>query len=166
IVGAVLVSSRSISKISVGKSFWLMMLAVVFSAANNVLTKYLLDFADFWTIFSYSRIGFFIAAIPLFYFGISELVGITKNRKKTIAIITTSELLGTAGSVSITAATAIGYVTLVNAIGSLQPFFLLILTVLLSTFFPKIIKEETSKKIVLQKLFAIALIFSGVLLIA
>ena len=165
IIGAVLISSRSISKISVGKAFWLMMFAVIFSAANNILMKYLLDFADFWTIFSYSRIGFFIAAIPLIYFGISELTGETENRKKTIAIITASELLGIVGSVSITAATAIGYVTLVNAIGSLQPFFLLVLTGMLSRFFPKILKEETSKKIVLQKLFAIALIFAGALLI-
>ncbi len=166
IIGALLISSRSISKISVGKAFWLMMLAVIFSAANNILTKYLLDFTDFWTIFSYGRIGFFVAAIPLFYLGISELVNITKNKKRTIAIITTSELLGTVGSVSITAATAIGYVTLVNAISSLQPFFLLVLTVLISTFFPKILKEETSKKTVLQKLFAIAMILSGALLIA
>jgi len=62
-------------------------------------------------------------------------------------------------------ATSISYVTLVNALSSVQPFFVLLFTVLLSIFFPHIIKEEINKSIMFLKVLAIILMFIGVILV-
>jgi transporter family protein len=166
IIGAILISSRNFIKISFGKAFWLMILSSLALSANAVITKYLLNFADFWTIFSYTRIGTIFALIPIFYFSFPDLVSTVKEHgKKIIGVISLNESLNVIGVLLITIATAIGYVTLVNALSSIQPFFVLLFAVVLSIFYPKILKEEISKSIVLLKLIAIILMFIGAVLI-
>jgi hypothetical protein len=56
-------------------------------------------------------------------------------------------------------------VTLVNALASVQPFFVLAFAVALSIFYPKILKEEIGRSAVALKLIAIAMMFAGVILI-
>ena len=75
-------------------------------------------------------------------------------------------MLNLAGLALITVATAVGFATLVTALSDVQSLFVLLFTVVLSLFFPKILKEELSGKIVLQKLVAIILMFVGVILIS
>jgi len=79
--------------------------------------------------------------------------------------MSTNESLNLLGVLFITIATSIGYVTLVNALSSIQPFFVLLFTVLLSIFYPSILKEELSKSIIFLKILAIVLMFSGAILI-
>ncbi len=166
VLGAILISSRNPFKISLGKSFWFMILSVLSISAHNILLKYLLGFADFWTIFAYIKIGMIFPLVPVLYFGLPTLISVAKKHgKKVIIILGANELLTLAASLLITVALTIGYVTLVKALSSVQLFFVLLFTIILSVFYPKILKEEIKKSVVLIKLAAMVVMFIGVLLI-
>jgi len=165
-VGAILISSKGLSRISLGKAFWWMMLSVIAISINALLTKYLLNFADYWTIFAWTRIGAAIGIIPITYIYLPELINTVKQYgKKVVAVISANETLNLFGILSVTIAVSIGYVTLVNALSSVQPFFLLLFAVILSIFYPSILKKEIGKSVIFQKLLAIILMFIGAILI-
>jgi hypothetical protein len=141
--------------------------AVIFIALNAFLTKYLLRFADYWTIFSFERMGVGLAMIPFLNTYLPELISTIKERgRKFILIMSLDEILGLLGILFFTIAASLGYVTLTSAISALQPFLVLAFTLLLSRFYPLIIKEETARPAILLKILATALLFSGVILIA
>ena len=166
IIGAVFISSKNFVKISLGKPFWFMILATLSIAGNQVITKYLLDFADFWTIFAYTRIGSVFILVPIFYFSFKDLVSTIKEHgKKTVIVMSANETLNLVGVLFITIAASVGFITLVNSLSSIQPFFVLLFTVMLSVFYPKILKEEIGKSTLLKKTIAIILMFIGALLI-
>jgi len=166
VIGSILISSRSI-KIKLGKAFWLMIMSTIFFSFDLVITKYLLGFADFWTIFAYIRIGAGLGLIPIFYLYSGELKDlITKHGKKVVGVISANETLNVLGVLSATIASALGFVTLVEALASIQSLFLFIIVVILSIFYPKILKEEIKKSTVLLKLIAIILMLTGAILIA
>jgi len=64
------------------------------------------------------------------------------------------------------AALAVGPATLVSAINATQPFYALVIVILLSYFMPRILKEEHTKGTLFLKLLAIAAVFLGTYLIA
>ncbi len=166
VTGAILISIRKF-QINLGKAFWLMMLVSLILAVNSVIQKHLLNSTDFWTVFSYIRIGSFFAVVPVFFFNRKDLSStMRKKGGKTVVLLSLNELLGLAGVLLFTIATALGPVTLANALSSVQPFFVLLIAVALSLFFPKILKEEIGKSIIALKLLAIALMFVGVFLIS
>ena len=76
-----------------------------------------------------------------------------------------NESLNVVGILLLTIAIAVGYVTLVSALSSVHPFFVLGLAVILSIFYPKALGEEIKKSAVLLKLLAITLMFIGFVLI-
>ena len=166
VIGALLISSKNFLKLSFGKSFWFMILAVISGSIGVILTKYLLNFADFWTIFSYTRIGAIFPLIPIFYFGFPELVSTVKEHgKKVIAVMSLNHTLNFVAVLLITIAISIGYVTLISGLSSIQPFFILLFVVILSTFYPKILKEEITRQTMALKLLAIIIMFIGAVLI-
>ena len=144
-----------------------MMFASIVLAINQVITKYLLSFADFWTIFGYIRIGAFVALIPSIIMNVESFKNIYKKQGlKPFSFITISESLNMLGVLSITLAAATGFITLVNALSSVQPFFVLLLTVIISIFYSQILKEEIGKSIVARKVVAIVIMFVGVILLS
>lgn len=166
IIGAILISSENPLKITPNKAFWWMLLATISSAIEALLTKYLLNFADYWTIFAWARIGTIIGVLPIAYIYLPELIATVKEHgKRVIAVISINESLNLLGVLFITIATSLGYVTLVNALFSIQPFFVLLFAVLLSIFYPSILKEELSKSIISLKILAMVLMFIGAILI-
>lgn len=165
-IGAILISSRSLSKISLNKAFWWMILSVIVNAGSLILLKYLLNFADYWTIFAYMRLGTMIGLIPIFYIYFPEFINTVREYgKKVIVVMSVNEILNLVALIFITIAASIGYITLVDALSSLDAFFVLLFVVILSIFYPSILKEEIGKSIILQKVVAIALMFIGALLI-
>jgi bacterial/archaeal transporter family protein len=166
VAGAILISLKNFSKISLGKAFWWIILTAGFYAINAILIKYLLNSADFWTIFGYKSIGMFLGSIPIAFFYFPDLIKTVKQHgKKVIIAMSASELITALGILFSIIATSIGYVTLVNALFSIQPFFVLLFTVLLTIFFPSILKEEISKSTIFLKFSAIILMFIGIILI-
>jgi drug/metabolite transporter (DMT)-like permease len=55
----------------------------------------------------------------------------------------------------------VAFLAIVNSLRGIQYVFLFVMTLFISIFFPKILKEELSKKIVLQKIISIILIAIG-----
>jgi drug/metabolite transporter (DMT)-like permease len=166
IIGAILISLKNFSKISFNKSFWLMILSAIVLSVNSILIKHLLNFTDYWTIFAYERIGILIGAIPIIYLYMPELINTVKEYgKKVVIVLSSAEILNLLAVLFITIATSVGYVTLVNALSSVQPLFVLLFTVTLSIFYPSILKEEISKSAISLKLLAIVLMFIGAILI-
>jgi len=166
VIGAILISSKNRLKLNFSKSFGWMMLSVISSSISSLLTKYLLDFADYWTIFAYTRIGAAIGIIPIAYIYLPELINtVRKHGKKVVAVMSANEILNLFAVLFIIIATSIGYVTLVHALSAIQPFFVLLFVVILSIFYPSILKEEIGKSVILLKLLAIALMFIGAVLI-
>ncbi|MBI3334965.1 MAG: EamA family transporter [Candidatus Portnoybacteria bacterium] len=164
--GAILISSKTSVSFKMGKAFWFMILSSLAVSVNLVITKYLLSFADFWSVFSYIRIGAFLALIPVWYFNFQDLVStVNEYGKKVVGVIALDESLTLTGILFLTIAMATGYVTLVNALTSIQPFFVLLSALLLSLFYPWILKEEIGKPAILLKFFAILSMFIGALLI-
>ncbi len=166
VFGAIIISLKNIHKFKLSGSFWLMMVSSFSFAVYAVITKYLLGMADYWTVFSYVRIGVFIAIIPILYFNFSEVRSFVKESGKKInGLVSLNETIRLSGGLFITIASSTGSVTLANALAAIQPFFVLFFTVMLSAFYPQIIKEENGKSAVVTKLFAITLMFIGAILI-
>ncbi len=55
----------------------------------------------------------------------------------------------------------IAYLAIMNSLKGIQYVFLFLLTLFFSFFFPRVLKEETSRRVIIQKIFAILLIAIG-----
>ncbi len=165
IFGAVLIASKKFD-FKPGKALKFVLAAGFIWASSAVAVKYLLSFADFWTIFSYTRIGAFVAVIPISYFYLNEfLATIKKHGKKVVLVMSANELFAVSGIFISTFALTLGPVALVQTLISIQPLFVFVLSLLLTVFFPKIIKEEIDRKTLLLKAVAIAAVIIGAVLV-
>jgi len=165
VLGAYLISSHNFTRIRSLKTLGFIFLATLSFSILYIITKYLLDFADFWTVFGYVRLGTIIPLIPLCYVFFSPLTRFLYQHPKAFLGITLNESFTLVGTLSVTIAIALGSVTLVNTLVETQPFFNLLIVVILSIFYPHILKEEISPSTVLIKFIAIVLMFVGVNLI-
>ena len=167
VAGAILISMKKSLDLHFNPPFYFMLLASFCSAVAQVITKYLLNYADYWTIFAYLRIWTFIALIPIYFLYFPDLIqAVKKGGKKVIFVISLNELISLGALVLTTIATSIGYITLVNALSAIQPFFVLALSVIISIFFPAILAEELDKATISRKVVAIAMMFAGVIWIS
>jgi len=165
IFGAIIISSKNL-KMTFGKAFWFIILFCLITAINSIIVKYVLNFADYWTIILYTRMGTVFAVIPIIYFNFHELKSATKEcSKKAIGAIVLNEFFMLIGGISFIIAISTGFVTLTNALASIQPLFVLMFAVILSIFYPNILEEEISQSTVLTKFIAIAFLFAGAFLI-
>lgn len=167
VIGAILISQKDKIDFKLNKAFWLMILAAIAYAISVIIIKYLLNFADFWTVFSYTKgIGVIVALVPVVFLNFEETSReLVKNGKKAFSAILVAVLLGVFGGLFITIAISSGSVTLSNVLSSIQPFFVLVFASIVSTFYPSIFKEEISKNNIIIKVIATILMFIGVILI-
>ena len=167
IAGAMLISWNRTTGFTFGRALGLMIGASIAMAFTQVVSKYLLGYVDFWTVFSYVRLGAFFAVVPLLIANFSSLLDLYREKGKLPFVwMFISETLNNVATLLFTLAVAIGFVTLANALTSIQPFFVLLIAVAISVFFPQILKEELGKSVVAIKVIAIATMFVGALLIS
>lgn len=167
IAGAVLVSSRLPLNLRLGRAFWLMLLAALSISVYFVLIKYLLRSFDYWSVFGWTRLSSTLLMLPLYFVYFSELRDTLRDYgAKVVGVMALDESIALAANLFVTIAAAAGPITLVNALISTQPFFVLLFALVLSRFVPHLFREETRRATILQKLAALALIFAGVLLIS
>jgi drug/metabolite transporter (DMT)-like permease len=160
--GAVLISAELPRNFKGSKGITYMMVAALCYALNQVLTKYLLKYNEFWTVFAYIRVGIFLSLLPIFYLNFNTiLIYCKKIHSKAYKIMTVNQLLNLAGVFAITLAMTSGYVTLVNALASVQPIFVLIITLILCTFLPNILKETLEGWVLIKKFMATIFIVIG-----
>lgn len=166
VLGALTISLKSFRSLKLGKSFWLMVLTGFIISISLVMYKRLLDYGDFWTVFAYSRIGMIPVLIFIVYKSFKNLLDTVKcHGKRCLFLMTAGESLGVVAMFFSIAAFAVGTATLVNALGSVQPLFLLFFSIILSLFLPRIFSEEIKKGVLLQKVLAVALLIVGGLLV-
>lgn len=133
-------------------------------------TKYLYIEQPFLSAFIWIRLGTFIAALFLLINKDSRreifnnLKRLSKGSKKFLFL--SNQGLAAIGSFLQNYAIALGSVALVNALQGVQYAFLLILGGLITVFYPKIIKENISRFVIVQKIIAIMLIGIGLYFIS
>jgi len=139
-------------------------------ASVNIIDKYVLFSVNYWILVVWSVIG--EIAVTLFMLLNKKIrknfvtsVNILKSKKKSFVVMLANEVLGFLAIISSLIAISLGPVSLVIALGTVQPLFVFILTIILSLFMPKILKEEISKSILSLKLFSIVLIIFGTWLV-
>jgi drug/metabolite transporter (DMT)-like permease len=165
VIGAVMISMKK-AEFRIGKAFALMIISSLAFSVTAVISKYLLGFMDFWTMFSYTRIGTIIPLIPLLYLNYRDVLLVFRERgARALVIISSTEILDALALLIFSFALSIGFATLANALLSLQSFFVFLIAIILSLFWPKILKEEMGNSTLIVKFVAIALMFIGALFV-
>lgn len=170
VISAVLVSYKKLKrKFGISPALVYILIFSLVWAGCEVSTKYIFSFIDYFSFLFWTVIGaLFGGLILLFIPKIRNdfIVDMHKvNKKKVFFWRFTTVAIYYTGVVSIYIAISIGLISLVSAIPSLQPLFVLIYTLLLSSFMPKILSEKSDKLIIFTKILSIILIFVGTWLV-
>jgi drug/metabolite transporter (DMT)-like permease len=170
ILGSVLIVYDKDKSITL-KSFQISVLAAFLFSVCFILSKFAYETQPFWSAFIWIRIGAFLTGI---LFLLSKEVRDEIFRKKhtfkrdTGLIFMANQLVGGASSVLQNWAVALvpfGLLVFVNALEGTKYVFVLILAAAVSIKFPKILSEEISRKIILQKIAAVSLIAAGLIIL-
>jgi len=151
--------TKSLLKISLLTSF--------LAALGFILTKMVFLNQDFINgIIWIGIFNFLFSLIFLYDNNVREEIFIKKSgsNKKVIFLIIFTQLSGGIAGIlqnfAIYLAPTSG-LPIINALRGVQYVFLFIITLIFSIFYPKILKEEISKKVIIQKFTAIILIITG-----
>lgn len=149
---------------------WALLSSFLFAVPLVIFKSVTLE-RGFWDSLGYEFLGGGIGAILLYGF-----IKISKQSKfqeevkslksKTWGILAANEGIYLVSRITNFYAISLVSVTLVTVVGGLQPFFMLIFGLILSVWFPKIVKEDIQKSIIFLKLIAIVLIFIGVWMVS
>lgn len=166
VLGGVLIVKEKETSLTF-KSFQLSFVSAFIGALSFVLSKYVYLAQPFWSGLIWMRIGGFLAALfLLFSKEIREAIFLNKASLeiKTTMLFLFNQALGAGANILYSFAINLAPLTslpLVDALAGFQYVFLFIFTIFLSLKFPRILKEEISKKIIFQKIAAIFLIITG-----
>ena len=165
-LGSILISVQRGFKVKT-KSIMLILLSALMFSLDYIFSKFVFLDLQFLEGLIWMRIfSFFL--ILLFLFSKDLRVDLTTkgnnlNKKTGVIFILTQASGGLATILQNFAIylAPVAYLALVNSLRGTQYVFVFIVTIFMSYFFPKVIKEDISKKVILQKFFAILLIFIG-----
>lgn len=143
-------------------------LAAFLFALSFTLTKYIFDETNFVSGLIWTRLGFFAVSLG-FLIPKKSRSYIFKAPQETTAgnkvLYYGARVSGGLAGLLQNYAISLGSVTIVNALQGTQYAFLLVLTILLSKYYPKILKEHIGGPILLQKLLAMVLITLGLVIL-
>ena len=153
------------------RSTALAVLAAIFFALFWVGTKYAYNHQQFASAFLWIRLGTFLAVILMLVDSnsrreILDDLHQSNNNKDNKFIFFGIQGFGALGSILQNYAVSLGSVALVTSLQGLQYALLLVMSALVTVFFPSIIKENNSKKIIVQKILAILIIGLGLYFLA
>ena len=165
--GALLITCKDKLFPQLNLAFCFAILGILCLTVNQIIIKHLLETTDYWTVFSYARMGVFLAVVPLLPRAVSNVQAILSERKGLVlALIAVNEAIAVSGVFIFTVAVALGSVTLVNAIGSVFPLFLFLIVVIVGTVNSNILREELDKLRLTSKFFAILLMVCGTIAVS
>ncbi len=150
------------------KSLYLMLLSSFLYSLTVIIFKFIAIKESFWITIAYEFFGVTLGALLLLI--------IPKYRERFIhdvkqanpqiwGILSLNECIVVLAQLSGSFALLLAPIALVSVIGSTQPLFVLTYGVILSVWFPHIIKEDLQKSTILVKFAAIILIIIGVYVI-
>lgn len=168
VLGAILVSLKE------DKTGWHMkalgnaIVAAFLFALSLTLTKYIFDQTNFVSGLVWTRLGFLLVSLSFLiskknraYIFRAPREASTGNKFLYYGTRLTGGLAGLLQNYAI----VIGSVTIVNALQGTQYVLLLVITVMLSKFFPKLLKERITPIILAQKVLAIVLVTVGLVML-
>ncbi len=146
------------------KSFYYMMLSCLLFAVAQVLYKFGVEEVPFWNTLPYEALGIAIGAIvvALYKRNYKQFIHETKKFKKNVFVyLSINEFVYILARYTGYFALSLLTVGIVSILAGLQPLFVLIYGIILSIWFPYILKEVITKKTVSLKLFSILIIILG-----
>jgi len=166
LTGSVLISIDKNLKID-RKALAMSLITAVLFSLDFIFTKFVYMEMSFWQGFIWMRIfSFIFVLVFLLDKGFRKELKEDNSGfgKKTGLLFITAQIFG--GLANILQSLAISlvpitYLAIMNSMKGLQYVFLFILVVLFSVFLPKVLKEELSKRIIIQKIISILLIGLG-----
>ncbi len=149
------------------KSFWLMLLSTFMYGSIGILLRSVSVNTSYWVILSYEYIGAGIAGLLLLANPkiMANLKSQTTQIKSSIGIISLNNIITILAQMSETYAFTLVAVPLVNVIGAIHPFVVLLFGFILTAWYPHIVKEDVRKSVLMHKALSIAIIFSGLYLV-
>jgi drug/metabolite transporter (DMT)-like permease len=166
LTGSVLISIDKNPKIT-RKSLEISLIAALLFSLDFVFSKFVYNDLDFWNGFIWMRLLSFLFVLVFFFdkeFR-KEIKGTDAgfDRKTGVLFISTQTFGGLANILQSLAISLvpISYLAIMNAMKGVQYVFLFVLVILISLFLPKVLKEETSKAMIIQKIVAIFVIGLG-----
>jgi drug/metabolite transporter (DMT)-like permease len=149
--------------------FWLMMLSSLLFALNFLFFKFFALQETFWTTSFWEYVGFAVFAFLLMLFVKPyrrEFMSVMKNNKiPVIGLNGVNEILNIVAKVSFNFASLLTPITITWIVNGFQPFFVFLYGVILTIFFPHISEEKITRKDLVHKITAIAVMFGGTLLL-
>lgn len=143
--------------------FWLMVLNAFLIAVVDVSDKYIVDRVTLWHAYILTTLPFCITLMmPLLYKKVRSDVPQVLSR---LPFLVTDALLTLAGVLSFFMAAAQAPITIVSALGTLQPVFVFLFALVSSVLFPRFLKEQISKKILLYKITGMIAIISATIIL-
>lgn len=141
-------------------------LSAGFYAASFVISKNIFNHSDFVTGLIWTRVGVFIGALSYLMLkkNRQQIFDAPKQAKaKNMILYYSAHGLGALGSLLVYFAYSIGPVAIVNALQGTQFAFVLLISTMLSLYFPWIIKERITRSELSQKIIAIIFISTGLI---
>ena len=152
-------------KTKLQKSFLALIFVSILFAISMTASKYAMETISYWNMYSTYAIGLVIvllvySARSSTFKQVQELPG----RNRTLALITFDQALFLAALILGNVAMQLGPVAIVSTIFGTRPAFVFLFALAAGHFFPGLISEQLSKRIVFTKFIAIAMIIGGVVL--
>jgi drug/metabolite transporter (DMT)-like permease len=142
-----------------------MLVACVLVALSGVMFKYVTIEDNFWVSSFWEYAGLGLTGLCLYMFVPKyrkEFMDMNRaGGRKIFALNTASELATVSGNLLTNFALLLAPVTMVYLVGSFQPAIVLMLTILSTKFFPHIVTENISKKVLIPKIIAIVIMIAG-----
>lgn len=142
--------------------------AAVF-AAYYVLIKYIYLNQPFLGSYIWTRLGSFLGALLLILPERNWKIIFAPERKreavKNLPLFLGIRLLAVIAFILLNYAINLGNVALVNALQGVQYLFLIIIVLFLSEAYPKILREEMNKAVLVQKFIGVAMVGAGLYLL-
>lgn len=141
------------------RTLLLIALSSLLYAVNALFFKVFALETPFWTTSFYEYVGFALVAFVLFVFVQpyrKEFMRVIRdNKSHVLALNGVNEGINIVGKVTFNAISLLMPVTLVWILGGFQPVFGFVYGFLLTKLFPRLIKENIERRVVIQKLIAI-----------
>jgi drug/metabolite transporter (DMT)-like permease len=145
-----------------------MVSAAFMVSLSSLIFKFFEINGDFWTTVFWSYTGDAVFGVVLLSFAANRRQLFQLVREHTGAVLsinTVNELINLGGNLGANYAFLFAPLGVVQAITSTTPFFVLFFGILLTFLFPKLGRENVGFGNITQKIIAIALVVTGVLLI-
>lgn len=158
------------------KNKWAIVAAFLF-ALSFTLSKAIFDDLGFINGFIWTRFGMVLGALTLLsepqarkailnkFVSKQKAAPGEKMTEKLLILFLTGQIVGSVAGFLQNYSIAIGNVVIVNALQGVQFAFLLILTSILSLWFPRIIEEEISNRVIAEKVAGVIIISIGVVIL-